>query len=262
MGLPFFMLKMRNFGVMLGLDVASVTPMNDSGEWKMKQSVPFFERRKALKWALGMGSLLTLAPARALAQQCEETPRQTEGPFYPVDEILDTDTDLTSVSGQHGKASGQVVYVQGIVTDRACNPIAGATVEIWQASASGRYNHPSDRNSAPLDPYFQYFGKTKTDAFGHYLFKTIVPGAYATGMGGSVRTPHIHFKVHMPSFVPLTTQMYFEGQALNAQDFVLSRLSEKEQKEVIVSFYDAPDGYETNAKIGTFNITLAETLRL
>src|SRR2546430_3692171 len=52
-------------------------------------------------------------------------------------------------------------------------------VEIWQASASGRYTHPDDRNNAaPLDPNFQGWGKAVTDQEGHYLFKTILPGQY------------------------------------------------------------------------------------
>lgn len=224
----------------------------------MENKTHTFERRQALKLALGVAAL---APgAGAFAAQCIETPKQPEGPFYPVDEQLDTDADLTSVTGVDGKASGQIVYIEGTVKDRGCTPIADVLIEIWQASSLGRYKHPDDHNAAPLDPFFQYWGRTKTDANGQYRFKTVVPGAYSVDTG-EVRTPHIHFKVTRPSFVPLTTQMYFAGQALNSQDFLLSQLSAAERKKLTVQLQEAPAGFEAHAKVGTFNITLEETLR-
>src|SRR5690242_20489736 len=107
------------------------------------------------------GAGLFLA-TRAIAQICGlKTGEQTIGPFFPepgtpVDPIredqdknipifLANDNDLTFVKGRSGKASGQVVYVRGAVTDAAsCNPIPDATIIIWQASQSGRYNHKGD----------------------------------------------------------------------------------------------------------------------
>ena len=37
----------------------------------------------------------------------------------------------------------------------AGSPVEDATVEIWQANAEGRYNHPHDPNPAPRDQDFQ-----------------------------------------------------------------------------------------------------------
>ena len=35
---------------------------------------------------------------------------------------------------------------------------------IWQANAVGRYAHPSDTNTAPVDPDFEGFGVALSDA--------------------------------------------------------------------------------------------------
>src|SRR5437879_380697 len=82
-----------------------------------------------------------LAARAALASACaEETPAQTEGPFYPVRSQSDTDWDLTVTPWSQGAPLGEQIFVRGTVTDQHCQPVAGALVEIWQACTSGRYN--------------------------------------------------------------------------------------------------------------------------
>lgn len=166
------------------------------------------------------------------------TPAQTAGPFYPNPLPLEKDGDLTRLAGQDGGASGAVIYVGGQVRTLAGQPVADALVEIWQTNTWGRYHHPRDPNTAPLDPNFQGFGQVRTDAQGFYEFKTIRPAAYSMG-GNSWRTPHIHLKVsggnvqgqRVPS---LTTQLYFAGEPLNDRDGVLQSLSPADQALVVM----------------------------
>jgi protocatechuate 3,4-dioxygenase, beta subunit len=110
---------------------------------------------------------------------------------------LDADADLTVIGGGAGHAEGEVIHVMGRVLDARGAPVVGATVEIWQANAKGRYAHPADRNLAPLDPNFQGFGAQLTDGDGQYRFKTIKPAAYPINPMNPqrVRPPHIHFDV-------------------------------------------------------------------
>lgn len=187
------------------------------------------KRRQFLQ--ISVGSLMAAGVAQA-ADMCALTPQQTEGPFYPVKDQKDKDWDLTQVAGRRGTALGEVIWVGGIVSDQNCNPVAGALVEIWQACASGKYNHPQDPNTAPLDPNFQYWGKAITDAKGQYVFKTIKPGSYPAAPGW-VRPPHIHYKVTKLGYIELTTQLYFAGDALNSRDEVLKRLKPTEQEQVV-----------------------------
>lgn len=173
-------------------------------------------RRIALA-QLGSGLLLgTSATAAALLQPTQPL---TMGPFYPLAKPSDRDSDLTRVRGRSGRARGQIIEVAGRVLDMRGNPVTNARMEIWQANAAGRYSHPSDPNTAPLDPNFQGYALMRTDATGRYRFLTIKPGAYPGGRRG-MRTPHIHLDVD-GRFNRLVTQMFFPGEALNATDAIL-----------------------------------------
>jgi protocatechuate 3,4-dioxygenase beta subunit len=189
-------------------------------------------RRDLLSATLGIGAGGALKGAWALAP-AEPTPIQTIGPFYPVTRPLDADADLTQVAGGSGRAEGRVVELAGRVLDARGEPVAGATVEIWQANANGRYAHPADRNPAPLDANFQGFATQRTDADGQYRFRTIKPGAYAVNPMNprAVRTPHIHFDVKGRDS-RLVTQLYFPGEALNAVDRIFGALDADEQRAV------------------------------
>jgi len=195
----------------------------------------------------------TLAGGNALAQTfmgaCKITPAQTEGPFYPIKDQPDEDSDLTFVRGNTKSALGQVIYVMGEVTDQDCAPVPNALVEIWQACASGRYNHPNDTNPQPLDPNFQYWGKAVTDSQGIYKFKTIIPGAYPADVDW-IRPPHIHFKAHKLGYHELTTQMYFAGNEYNDKDKILMALPPASRSQVVVAI-----GEKGLCK---FNLTLAK----
>lgn len=213
-------------------------------------------RRQALKLALGAGGLALASPvSRVVAAVCGKTPAQVEGPFYPVKRQPDEDTDLTRVAGRGGGASGQLIYIGGEVTDLDCRPVQGAIVEIWQACATGRYNHPGDTNPAALDPNFQYWGRAVTNNDGRYEFKTILPGAYPAG-DGWIRPPHIHYKVHKRGYMELTTQMYFEGNQYNATDLILQRLPRDEQRKVIVPMQGPRPHQEQNAKYCEFDVVI------
>ena len=106
------------------------------------------------------------------------TPREVEGPFYPVVDQRDKDADMTQVAGQNGLAKGQHIVISGSVKDTVGHPIENASIDIWQANAAGRYNHPRDPNPAPRDAYFQGWAIIHSDKNGEYRFKTVKPGAY------------------------------------------------------------------------------------
>jgi protocatechuate 3,4-dioxygenase beta subunit len=193
--------------------------------------------------------------AKALAASCGLTPPQTSGPFYPGESLFHQDNDLTQIQGHATAALGQVVYIKGRVLDSNCKPISNATVEIWQACASGRYNNPKDTNPAPIDPHFKYWGETTTDAKGKYVFKTIIPGAYPADSDWT-RPPHIHFKVTGLGYRELVTQLYFKGEPLNDLDLILKDIPAGERDSVIVEFSPSPAGSDPGSLTGSFDITL------
>lgn len=196
-------------------------------------------RRDILKAATA--GLLTAAHINSYAgtKTCQGTPAQTEGPFYPIHQQSDKDLDLTQLTGHKKTARGKIIVIEGLLQDTNCKPLSNAKVEIWQANKWGRYQHKNDPNKAPLDPDFQGWGITTTDAEGKFQFKTIMPGAYPA-TANWVRPPHIHFKIFHKHHKTLTTQMYFAGQALNHKDQILLALSKKEQQSVIAKDIKTP----------------------
>ena len=209
-------------------------------------------RRNFLKKSLALGTLITAdwLLSSSVYSSCNLTPREFSGPFYPLSYPLDQDNDLTYVKDKSQKAKGEIIYVTGIVQDESCEPISKATIEIWQACATGRYNHPRDRNPAELDPNFQYWGKAITNEQGEYGFKTIKPGSYPASWFWT-RPPHIHFTVRSPKHTELTTQMYFSDEPLNNKDRLLQNHSKKEREKSVVTFYQ-----REQKQFGQFNLTL------
>lgn len=191
----------------------------------------------------------------AQAQSCLLTPKQTEGPFYPERDQADKDNDLTWVKGAAKPAEGEVIYVKGVVSNQFCQPVENALVEIWQACASGKYNHSGDPNPAALDPHFQYWGRAVTNTKGEYEFKTIKPGHYPASRDW-MRPPHIHVKVLRRGHEELTTQMYFKGDRFNAQDRILQALSQQEQSQVIVDFVPQKGENGDTKSVGQLDLSI------
>ena len=220
------------------------------------------QRRSLLKLALTAGLFVYAMAKNSVANSQpyrddevsakSATPRQTEGPFYPIHEQADKDVDLTRIEGRSQTAKGEVIRVQGRVLDTNGRLLSDALVEIWQANTWGRYRHKRDPNTAPLDPDFQGWGVATTGSNGRYGFKTILPGAYPAGPGW-IRPPHIHFKVARPGYEVLTTQMYFPDQKFNDADLILQNLSAAQQNLVIAK---RQANGENDAPVFVFDIVL------
>jgi protocatechuate 3,4-dioxygenase beta subunit len=205
-------------------------------------------RRRFVGLTAGAAAIAAL-PWRVDAAGRTVTPPQALGPFYPRERPADADNDLVSVRGADGVAKGEITVLDGVVTDAGGKPVAGARVEIWQCNAFGRYHHPGDTSSAPLDPNFQGYGEMLTDASGAYRFRTIKPVPYPG------RTPHIHMRVSARGFVPVTTQIYVAGERRNERDGLLQSVGDPEARaKLIVPFVKAPDGGALSA---TFDVVLA-----
>jgi DNA uptake protein ComE-like DNA-binding protein len=142
---------------------------------------------------------------------------------------------------------GETVLLQGQVTDTEGNPIAGASVELWQADSNGKYNHPSDATGSTLLADFQYFGTATADAEGNYAFLTVKPAQYET------RPPHFHFKVKIDGKEVLTSQFYFEeDRAVAEQDGAFANAG----NTLFLQTVDSTDSAGNPLRIATGNIVL------
>ena len=191
-------------------------------------------RREVTKH-IGMAAGAALVTS-SFASAAVPTPKQVEGPFHPIDEQSDTDLNLLMIDGHSEPAQGEAILVRGRVFDTEGQPLKDALVDVWQANHFGRYSHPEDPNTAPLDPNFQGWGLITTDAEGRYGFKTIKPGPYPLSFLGEEgwRCRHIHFQVSRAGFSKLTTQMYFHGDPLIEQDLEIAK-APKELRKLLIA---------------------------
>ena len=200
-------------------------------------------RRTFIKSGVVGGALGLFA---SFAYASSPTPKETEGPFYPVMAQKDKDFDLTRIEGKEGVAKGKTIIIQGQVLDTDDKSVEDATVDLWQANGAGRYRHPHDSNKAPLDPNFQGWAIVPSGKDGAFRFKTVYPGSYPASDTWT-RPPHIHFKISKKGYIEIITQMYFPGHELNDSDLLLKRKSKEERKLMIASkVQDKPETYEYN----------------
>lgn len=200
-------------------------------------------RRTFIKNGL-IGGALGLFPGFLYANRA--TPKEVEGPFYPVFVQKDKDFDLTKIEGKDGIAKGTIIVIEGQVLDTENNPVESATIELWQANSAGRYRHPHDSSKVPLDPNFQGWAIVQSGKKGVYRFKTVYPGTYPVSETW-IRPPHIHFKISKKSYIEFTTQMYFPGHKLNKSDRLLMRKRKEERKFMIATkIQETPETYKFN----------------
>jgi protocatechuate 3,4-dioxygenase alpha subunit len=145
------------------------------------------------------------------------TPSQTVGPFFHKALLREGGGDLAA-SG----ASGTRIVIEGRILDGDRAPVSDAMVEIWQANAAGRYDHPDDPRTRAADPHFHGFGRAGTDAEGRFRLRTIKPGAVREH-GDFIQAPHICLLIFARGLLRhLATRIYFPDEPLNETDPVLS----------------------------------------
>jgi protocatechuate 3,4-dioxygenase beta subunit len=136
-----------------------------------------------------------LAPTPSCHDGDEPTIPEIEGPFFKPRSPRRSDLREPGIAGRP-------VELSGLVLTRACRPVAGALVDLWQADANGEYDNRG----------FRLRGHVFTDAEGRYAFRTIMPGLYPG------RTRHYHVKVQASNRPVLTTQFYFPDEKENLAD--------------------------------------------
>ncbi|WP_274626447.1 dioxygenase [Arvimicrobium flavum] len=152
-----------------------------------------------------------------------ETMSALLGPFYRGDAPACANGECIARSETPGPSlffSGKVVGADGA-------PIAGAALDVWQASPVGLYeNQDETQEDCNLR------GKFTSGADGRFHFQSVKPAGYPVPTGGPVgvllraqkRTPmrpaHIHFIVSAPGHKTLITQIFSDSPEALATDVV------------------------------------------
>lgn len=178
----------------------------------------------------------------------KQTPSQTVGPYFAYgltaeqygydhtqiarDVLVNSDTE-----GEHIRLIGRVFDGQG-------QAINDAMIEIWQANAAGRFNHPNDaRNDRKLDSDFTGFGRfgTGTTADNHFEFSTVKPGSSQKGTAPYISV--IVFMRGLPNHA--YTRLYFSDEVdANNADPVLNKVEETRRPTLIAKRSETAKGIE------------------
>jgi protocatechuate 3,4-dioxygenase alpha subunit len=161
-------------------------------------------------------------------------PSQTIGPFYHF--ALTTNAALGCLAG--AAAKGERIRVRFRLLDGDGAPVPDGMIEIWQADASGKYDHPEDRQPLDPDPAFRGFGRLATDADGCCVFDTVRPGRAPDGHG-RCQASHLNVTIFARGLLAhLCTRAYFEGDPALAEDPVLAGVPE-ERRATLIARRDA-----------------------
>jgi protocatechuate 3,4-dioxygenase, alpha subunit len=146
------------------------------------------------------------------------TSSQTVGPYFQIG--MSGSREIPCIAGAHVR--GERVKLVCTVYDRDGATVDDAMIEIWQANADGKYNHPADKQWKSIDPNFLGFGRVATNSEGICVFETIKPGR-VPGTGTSPQAPHLEVSVFARGVLKrLATRIYFAGDPSNDEDTVLA----------------------------------------
>ena len=111
---------------------------------------------------------------------------------------------------------GEPMFVHGRIMDTSGNPIAGVSIDVWQANDDGFY----DVQQKGIQPDFNLRGIFQTGADGRYWFRGAKPLHYPVPDDGPVgqllkrlgrhpyRPAHLHYILSVDGFEGLTTHIF------------------------------------------------------
>jgi protocatechuate 3,4-dioxygenase alpha subunit len=187
-----------------------------------------------------------------MAQQLgylKETASQTAGPYVHIG-LIPNMAGFDIFENNFGNVlvgpatRGERITIEGRVLDGTGTPLRDVLLEIWQANADGRYNHPADRREGRLDDDFRGWGRAGSDfTTGLYRFETIKPGP-VPGRNGSMMAPHVNLWIVARGInIGLNTRMYFADEAsANAADPVLALIEQETRRETLIASRSLREG--------------------
>lgn len=141
-------------------------------------------------------------------------------------------------------ASGEPCEVRGSVRGMAGEPVAHASIEVWQADAEGLY----DVQRPGLGKH-QARGVLHADAEGRFHFRTITAEAYPIPTDGPVgdllratarhpwRPAHLHFRIRAEGYETLVTHVFRAGDAYLDSDAVFGV-----RQSLVAEWVEQPEG--------------------
>ncbi len=171
-----------------------------------------------------------------------ETPSQTAGPYVHIGlapgaagfGIFERELGQV-IAGPRSK--GERIRIEGRVLDGAGASVKDVLIEVWQANAAGRYNHPEDTGELEVEPDFSGWGRVIPDfETGIFSFETVKPGPVPEP-DGHRQAPHLSlWLVARGINLGLNTRMYFgDEDKANSADPVLGRIDGAARRQTLIA---------------------------
>jgi protocatechuate 3,4-dioxygenase beta subunit len=176
----------------------------------------------------------------------QATAQTVLGPFHVVDspprELGASITDVGAPS----------CLVEGQVTDPDGTPLAGASIDVWQADEHGNY----DVQTPETQPAGNLRGPFTTDGEGRFFFRTVVPAYYPIPTDGPVgdllaatrrhcyRPAHVHVIAAAAGHQTVTTHAFVAGSPYIDSDAVFAA------KESLIREFETIDDPDQAAHLG------------
>lgn len=158
------------------------------------------------------------------------TASQTIGPFWHLLEEPGW-ADLTRFG-----ATGRHIVLHGRITDGDGAAVSDACVELWQADP-------------PADDHFPGFGRAATDPEGRFRFVTMKPGPLP-GRDNVPQAPHVTLALFARGLLSgLFTRAYFQDDALNETDPLLSAIADPARRDTLIAVLDGPDVWRLDIRL-------------
>jgi len=164
-----------------------------------------------------------LVDALTHATSDSSTPTTVLGPFYLNDsERLPLGSDIARTG------SGELMHVEGSVSNGNGEPIANAQVEVWHADGEGFYDVQLSEEEHARDRRAIFH----TDEHGRFWFRSRVPLYYPIPSDGPVgrmlkaqgrhpfRPAHVHFMISAPHSETLVTHLFLDADPFLDSDVV------------------------------------------
>lgn len=137
----------------------------------------------------------------------------TLGPYYPAVFVRDFTADLLTPPPGAASPAGDPILLSGMILDIDRKPVTAALLESWQADGGYRPRgfHGFTR---------QYVRD------GRYAIHTLKPG-------DALRAPHLTLTLFCDGIARLVTQIFLEGEPMNAADPLLLGLPEELRPRLI-----------------------------
>ena len=177
---------------------------------------------------LGASSLINLLQDQTGSSASTKTDSALLGPFWRVS-APEYELGASIARGEEASVSGQTLWVDGQVRNDQGTALAGAVVDVWQASPVGLYENQDERQ-----PDMNLRGRFRTDDQGRFNFRSVRPAGYPVPVDGPCgdllrgqnrhpfRPAHLHFMVSHPGYEVLVTQVFADDDVHLETDVTFS----------------------------------------